>query len=450
MTSAQWNTDADGPEKRELADRLAERLRRDVRRAAGSCTAARASGTRASRCPAGTSRSSGAPTACRSGRTRRCFADPWGEADDPDGAAERRGAGPRGHPVLGLPEEQLLPGLRGPVRGARRRGPRPEGARPASRRPRRRGRCRQARRASPSRPAGCCRSPPPRRAGPARAWRFRRGRLVLTPRHERGRAAAAAGLDRVGGPGARRRAVVPRGRTAAASPSVPAVTVVDPEGAPHHRAGVRGARRPRARVPARRPSGSRTTPTCSGWSRSAARADAGARWCSRATARRPTRALTQLVVTPDPGVIEVNVQPTATLGRAARPDHDAVRRRRAPSRADDREVRPRRAAHRHRRRQPPHPRRPAAGRLAAAAPARPAGQPGHLLAAAPVAVLPVLRAVHRPDQPGAALRRGPARGGLRDGDRARGDRPAHRDAERPGTSPGRGWSTARCGTCSPT
>jgi uncharacterized protein (DUF2126 family) len=40
------------------------------------------------------------------------------------------------------------------------------------------------------------------------------------------------------------------------------------------------------------------------------------------------------------------------------------------------------------------------------APARPAAQPAHLLAQPPVAVVPVLRPVHRPDQPGAARRRG--------------------------------------------
>jgi uncharacterized protein (DUF2126 family) len=43
------------------------------------------------------------------------------------------------------------------------------------------------------------------------------------------------------------------------------------------------------------------------------------------------------------------------------------------------------------------------------APARPAAQPGGLLAAPPVAVLPLLRPVHRPHQPGAARRRGAPR-----------------------------------------
>ena len=51
------------------------------------------------------------------------------------------------------------------------------------------------------------------------------------------------------------------------------------------------------------------------------------------------------------------------------------------------------------------------------APARPAEEPGALLAAAPGAVLPVLRPVHRPDQPGAAHRRGAPRQPLRAGNR---------------------------------
>ena len=80
-----------------------------------------------------------------------------------------------------------------------------------------------------------------------------------------------------------------------------------------------------------------------------------------------------------------------------------------------------------------------AGRLAVPAPARPAAQPARLLAQPPVAVVPVLGPVHRPDQPGAAHRRGAQRLGLRARDRvrraaapaARGRRPCRR-----------GWSTA--------
>ena len=62
------------------------------------------------------------------------------------------------------------------------------------------------------------------------------------------------------------------------------------------------------------------------------------------------------------------------------------------------------------------------------APARSARQPHRLLAEPSVAVLSVLRPVHRPDQPGAAHRRGAPRAALRDGDRAR---PGARPDQRP-------------------
>ena len=81
----------------------------------------------------------------------------------------------------------------------------------------------------------------------------------------------------------------------------------------------------------------------------------------------------------------------------------------------------------------------------AAAPARPAGQPADLLAAPPVAVLPLLRAVHRPDQPVATGGRGPARDALRAGDRLRRARPARRIDARPVAG-----RSGRCATCSPT
>ena len=73
-------------------------------------------------------------------------------------------------------------------------------------------------------------------------------------------------------------------------------------------------------------------------------------------------------------------------------------------------------------------------------------KPGALLAAPSVAVLPVLGAVRRADQPGAAHRRGAPRRALRAGDRARADarRPASGQPFR------RGWSIACSATCWPT
>ena len=107
-----------------------------------------------------------------------------------------------------------------------------------------------------------------------------------------------------------------------------------------------------------------------------------------------------LNVTPDPGVIEVNIHPAVVVARVDGDDVDAVR----GSAADApryREIHARRPPHRHRRRQPRHARRRDARRQPAAAPPRPAAQPGDVLAEPSVAVVPVFRHIHRTDQPGA-------------------------------------------------
>ena len=117
--------------------------------------------------------------------------------------------------------------------------------------------------------------------------------------------------------------------------------------------------------------------------------------------------------------------PHRQLGGAVRADPIGVRAGPGvPARRGD--VRRRRAALGHRRRQPPHPRWSGAQPVTAAAAARSAGQPAHLLAAPPVAVLPVLGAVRRRHQPGPAGGRGPAGDAVRAGDRLRRDRPAGR------------------------
>ena len=70
MEGAEWNTAAVGPTKRALCRRAGPPPAPTASRRAACCITARASGIRASSCRAGPSRSTGAPTASRCGRTR--------------------------------------------------------------------------------------------------------------------------------------------------------------------------------------------------------------------------------------------------------------------------------------------------------------------------------------------------------------------------------------------
>ena len=231
---------------------------RGVRRWKGSCTAARASGTRASRCPGGTSVSSGAPTGCRCGRTPRCSPSPgWTPPTGRVRPTRTPARWPSGSPrCWACRAGAVASGVRGPVRGAGR--PRADAARQASGRP-------PGGRPRGARPTGA------RPGGPARRRRHRAHRLgaaaghrrgedqpavALPPRpagadpgHERGRAAAAAGLDLVDRPRGDRPAVVPRGRPAAGAEGAERGGG-RPRGCAHDGAGLRGPGRARARVPA--------------------------------------------------------------------------------------------------------------------------------------------------------------------------------------------------------
>ena len=126
--------------------------------------------------------------------------------------------------------------------------------------------------------------------------------------------------------------------------------------------------------------------------------------------------------------------------------HPRALRRGAPHAARHRQVHDRRPPHRHRRRQPRGARRRDRRRQPVPAAARSAQEHRALLAAPAVAVLPVLRPVHRPDQPGAAHRRGAAGHPLRVRHRARQRAEAGRSRRRcRGSSTGcsaTSWSTS--------
>ncbi len=121
-TSAEWNTDADGEHKRELADILAKRLRRTY--AAGGVVH-RGQGKWYPGEPlprwniALQWRTDGVPL----WRDPAIFAEPWGPETRPGRPVERRSARARGDSGPRNPRPTAAAGLRGPVRSARRRDP---------------------------------------------------------------------------------------------------------------------------------------------------------------------------------------------------------------------------------------------------------------------------------------------------------------------------------------
>ena len=157
-----------------------------------------------------------------------------------------------------------------------------------------------------------------------------------------------------------------------------------------------------------------------------------------------------LQVTPDPGVIEVNIHPAHELGRAGRPHRRSSTRRRA-RRASSTEKFMLDGRHTG----------TGGGNHVVLGGATPADSPflrrpdllRSLLAYwqnHPSLSLPVLGHVHRPDQPGAARRRGAQRPALRAGDRVRRTAPPSRDARREHAAlAGRPHCCATCWSTSP-
>lgn len=308
-TSPEWNTDADGPHKRELANLLAERLRETyaqggvVHRGQGKWYPGEA-------LPrwniALQWRTDGVPL----WHDPALFDDPWSVADertDADAPRRAHALAARLTALLGLPEQQLLPAFEDPLAtlaaalrepaGPRPGEPEPDAAEIA------------ARDAATTDPTGWVL--PLVTDGPwtSPAWRFRRGRLVLLP------GTSPVGLrlpldaiswvdpDGVGEPSYLEPAP-------ALVAEIPPVRIVDPDGAPTTALAVEArdghvhvflpptqeleAYASLLRVVERAASDTACPVVLEGYG------------------PPPDARLTQLIVTPDPGVIEVNVQPTGS------------------------------------------------------------------------------------------------------------------------------------------
>ena len=308
-TSAQWNSDADGPEKRALATTLAERLRATyaqggvVHRGQGKWYP----GEPLPRWNIALQwRTDGVPL----WQDPALFGDPWAEGHTA-GPEAAEALARRVTRVLGLHEGQLLPAFEDPLAALveqlrRPAGPAPEGEPGLD--------DVAALDAAETDPSGWVLPLVTAEAGwTSPAWRFRRGRLVLTP----GTSAVGLRLPLA--------AIAWRDPEAPGEPSyleagppleprVPVVEVCDPEGVPttalafEVRDGLVHVFLP----PTERLEDYADLLKLVEVAARKVRDQLPGGLVLEGYGPPPDSRLTQLVVTPDPGVIEVNVQPTGS------------------------------------------------------------------------------------------------------------------------------------------
>ncbi len=305
-TAAEWNTDADGPHKRALAGELAERLRATyalggvVHRGQGKWYPGEP-------LPRWNIALQWRTDGTALWNDAALFADPWGGDADPDAVGNAEALARAVTTVLGLPAEQLLGAYEDPLATLTAEIRRPDGKRPDAEPAD--ADAVAALDADVTVPTGWVLPLTTEHEWTSPAWRFRRGRLVLTA------GSSAVGLrlpldaiswrdpEHPGEP-----SYVEAGPPL--RPGIPRVTVVDPEGAATTALAIEARE---GHVHVFLPPTTTLEAYCDLLAvvEEAARI-VGCRLVFEGYGPPPDARLTQLVVTPDPGVIEVNVQPTTT------------------------------------------------------------------------------------------------------------------------------------------
>ncbi|WP_292835322.1 transglutaminase family protein [Microbacterium sp.] len=300
-TAAEWNTDADGPQKRELANTLAERLRR-VYAAGGVVHRGQGKWYPGEPMPrwniALQWRTDGVPLWQRA----ELFDDPWGKPAYPGSAPDRAETLARTITrLLALPEAQLLPATEDALAARLAEVRQPAGSRPGSED--------DADTPDDGAPTAWVLPLVTGETWASPAWHFRRGRLVLIP------GTSAAGLrlplDSISwhDPAWQGEPTYLEASTPLV-PGIPRLGIVDPEEQPTTALVVEARN---GFVHVFLPPTDRLDDYVS-LLRVIERAavEGGTRLVLEGYGPPPDARLTQLVVTPDPGVIEVNVQPTSS------------------------------------------------------------------------------------------------------------------------------------------